>query len=156
MSPQIIIAAVIAAMGFASGFGVAWKIQAGNINEKEAQHAKQELANVRQSAAADVRRLDNTIAAQNRSASRAVALRRDLDSARTELGRLRLAVARAMPSACDASTPGVERAVTGNQLLLECAAEITDLAGKADRHASDVKTLMEAWPAPSDAKPITQ
>jgi len=137
---------IIAAVGFAGGFGAAWKIQAGNINEREAQHAKQELANVRQSAAADIRRLDNTIAAQNRSVARAVALRRDADSARAELGRLRNAVSSAVPSTCDASAPGVERTPPGSELLLECAEQLTDLAGKADRHAADVKSMIEAWP----------
>ena len=146
MPIQLIIAAVIAATAFAGGFGAAWKIQAGNINEREAQYAKQELANVRSSAASDIRRLDNAITAQNAATARSVALRRDRDSALTELGRLRLAVNSAVPSTCDAASAGTERANATNQLLLECAEQLTDLAEKADRHASDVKTLIEAWP----------
>ena len=146
MPIQLIIAAVIAATAFAGGFGTAWKIQAGNINAKEAAHAKQELANVQQSAASDIRRLDNAITAQNAATTRSVALRRDRDSALTELGRLRLAVASAVPSTCDASAPGAIPASAGNQLLLKCAQELTDLAGIADRHASDVKMMLEAWP----------
>ena len=146
MNLQIIIAAVIAATAFAGGFGTAWKIQAGNINEKEAQHAKQELANVRSSAASDIRRLDNAITAQNRATARAVALRRDRDSALTELGRLRDAVNSAVPSTCDATSVGIDRAATTGKLLLECSEQLTDLAGKADRHANDLRTLIEAWP----------
>ena len=146
MNPQIIIAAVLAAIGFAGGFGTAWKIQAGNINAKEAAHAKQELANVQQSAASDIRRLDNAITAQARATHRAVALRADLDSAHSELGRLGNAINSPVPITCDATSTGAIPATTGNQLLLECAAELTDLAGKADRHASDLRTLIEAWP----------
>ena len=146
MNLQLIIAAVIAAIGFAGGFGTAWKIQAGNINEKEAQHAKQELANVQQSAAADIRRLDNAITAQNAATARSVALRRDRDSALTELGRLRDAVNSAVPSTCDATSTGTDRTTPANQLLLDCAEQLTDLAGKADRHANDARTLIDAWP----------
>ena len=146
MNPQIIIAAIIAAMGFAGGFGTAWKIQAGNINAKEEAYAKQELANVQQSAAADIRRLDNTIAAQSRATARAVGLRRDVDSARAELDRLRAVANSAVPSTCDATSTGVERADPARELFLSCAAELTDMAGKADRINSDRQALIDAWP----------
>ena len=146
MSPQIIIAAIIAATGFAGGFGTAWKIQAGNINAKEAAYAKQELANVQQSAASDIRRLDNAITAQNRATARAVALRRDADLARTELGRLRLAVASAVQTASTDPVACPERATALGDVLTELGRAGAELAEKADRHASGVKTLIEAWP----------
>jgi NAD-dependent DNA ligase len=146
MPIQLIIAAVIAATAFAGGFGTAWKIQAGNINAKEAAHAKQELANVQQSAAADIRRLDNAITAQNRATARAVALRRDADLARTELGRLRLAVASAVQTASTSPATCPERAAALGDVLTELGRAGAELAEKADRHASDVKTLTEAWP----------
>ena len=146
MPIQLIIAAVIAATAFAGGFGTAWKIQAGNINAKEAAHAKQELANVQQSAAADIRRLDNAITAQNAATTRSVALRRDRDSALTELGRLRAAATSAVPSTCDAAGTGVERADPARELFLSCAEQLTDLAGKADRINSDRQALIDAWP----------
>jgi NAD-dependent DNA ligase len=146
MPIQLIIAAVIAATAFAGGFGTAWKIQAGNINAKEAAHAKQELANVQQSAAADIRRLDNAITAQARATHRAVALRRDADLARTELGRLRLAVASAVQTASTSPATCPERAAALGDVLTELGRAGAELAEKADRHASDVKTLTEAWP----------
>ena len=146
MPIQLIIAAVIAAIGFAGGFGTAWKIQAGNINEKEAAHAKQELANVQQSAAADIRRLDNAITAQNRATARAVALRRDADLARTELGRLRLAVNSAVQTASTDPVACPERAASLGDVLTELGRAGAELAAKADRHVNDVKTLIDSRP----------
>jgi uncharacterized protein HemX len=146
MPIQLIIAAIIAAMGFAGGFGTAWKIQAGNINAKEAQHAKQELANVQQSAAADIRRLDNAITAQNRATARAVALRRDADLARTELGRLRLAVASAVQTANTDPATCPERAASIGDVLTELGRAGAELAEKADRINSDRQTLIDSWP----------
>ena len=146
MSPQLLIAAVIASIGFSGGFGLAWKIQAGTINKKEAQYAESKLAQVRQSAAADIRRLDNTITAQRAATTREVALRRDRDRAHSELERLRIALQRDMPGSGDATTACTERADPARELFLECAADLTALAGKADRHASDAQSLMDAWP----------
>lgn len=146
MSPQLLIAAVIAAIGFSGGFGLAWKMQAGTINANEAQYAEQKLAQIQHSAAADIRRLDNTITAQRAATTRAVALRRDLDSARSELERLRIALQRDLPRAGDATTACTERADPARQLFLACATELQNLAGKADRHASDALTLLQAWP----------
>lgn len=146
MPVQLIIATIIAAVGFSGGFGVAWKIQAGIITEKEAQHAKQELANAQQSAAADIRRLDNTIAAQNAATARTVGLRRDRDSALTELGRLRDAVNSAVQTASTSPVACPERAAALGDVLTELGRAGAELAEKADRHASDVKTLTEAWP----------
>ena len=146
MSPQIIIAAIIAAMGFAGGFGTAWKIQAGNINAKEAAHAKQELANVQQSAAADIRRLDNAITAQNAATTRSVALRRDVDSARAELDRLRLAVNSAVHTANTDPVACPERAAALGDVLTELGRAGAELAAKADRHVNDLQMTREAWP----------
>ena len=146
MPIQLIIAAVIAATAFAGGFGTAWKIQAGNINAREAQHAKQELANVRSSAASDIRRLDNTIAAQNAATARAVALRRDRDSALTELGRLRLAVNSAVQTASTSPATCPDRAAALGDVLTELGRAGAELAEKADRINSDRQTLIDAWP----------
>ena len=146
MSPQIIIAAVLAAIGFAGGFGTAWKIQAGNINAKEAAYAQQELANVQQSAASDIRRLDNAITAQNAATARAVGLRRDRDSALTELGRLRLAINSAVQTASTDPVACPERAAALGDVLTELGRAGAELAEKADRINSDRQTLIDAWP----------
>lgn len=146
MNLQLIIAAVIASLGFAGGFGTAWKIQAGNINAKEAAYAQQELANVQQSAASDIRRLDNAITAQNAATTRSVALRRDADLARTELGRLRLAVNSAVHTANTDPVACPERAASLGDVLTELGRAGAELAEKADRINSDRQTLIDSWP----------
>ena len=145
MTPQIIIAAVIAATGFAGGFGLAWKMQAGTINAKEAQYAEQKLAQIQHNAAASIRRADNVIAAQNAATARSVAIRRDRDSAYAELDRLRDTL-RTMPGAGDTTTACADRTDPARELFADCAAQLTDMAGKADRVNSDRQTLIDAWP----------
>lgn len=49
-----------------------------------------------------------------------------------------------MPAA-DLATARITAATLG-QLFGDCAQRYTGLAEKADRHASDVKTLIESWP----------
>lgn len=146
MSPQLLIAAVIAAIGFSGGFGLAWKMQAGTINANEAQYAEQKLAQVQQSAAASIRRTDNVIIAQNEATTRAIRLRRDLDGARNELDRLRDTINSDMPRTGDTGDACTERTDPARELLAACATELQSVAGAADRHANDAKALTDAWP----------
>ena len=46
----------------------------------------------------------------------------------------------------DPATTGSQAAATGLDLLGECSAAVEQLAAAADAHASDVKTLTDAWP----------
>ena len=142
MNPQILIAAIIATTGFAGG----WHIQTLRYTAQEHERDQQKLAQVQQSAATAIRQLDNVLVAQNAGAARAIRLRSDLDSSRSELDRLRTQLARPMPRAETATGACPDRADTVSELLTACAAELQDLAGKADRHASDAKTLTDAWP----------
>ena len=142
MTPQIIIAAVIAA----TGFGAGWQIQSWRFDAKEKAHAGQKLAQIHHNAAASIRRADNVILAQNQAAHRTGRLLRDLGSSRTELDRLRAQLILTMPRAETSTGSCVERVDPARELLAACAAELQDLAGKADRHASDVKTLTDGWP----------
>lgn len=142
MTPHlIIIAAVIAA----TGFGAAWKIQDRRFDAKEKAHAEQKLAQIQHNAAASIRRADNVIAAQNAATARSVAIRRDRDSAYAELDRLRDTL-RTMPGAGDTTTACADRTDPARELFADCAAQLTDMAGKADRINSDRQTLIDAWP----------
>lgn len=135
-------AALIAASIAATG---AWQIQNWRFDAKETEREQQKLVEVRQSAATAIRQLDNVLVAQNAGAARAIRLRSDLDSARTELDRLRIAL-RALPSADPTTGACPNRADPARQLLATCAAELVEMGGIADRHASDAKTLTDAWP----------
>lgn len=142
MSPQLIIAAIIAALGF----GSAWQIQSWRFDAREKDRAEQILVNQRAAAASDIRRLDNIIGAQNRATARMAVLRRDADGSRSALIGLSNAADSALRSAQDSHAACTERAITLAYLLRASAAEYRALGEIADRHASDVKTLTEAWP----------
>ncbi len=142
MNPHLLIAAIIAAIGFGSG----WHLQTIRYTAKEAEHDQQKLVQVQHSAAESIRRADNVIEAQNQSAARSAALRRDLDGARTELDRLRLALARTVPRASATGDACAVPADPARELLATCATELVEMGGVADRHASDAQTLIEAWP----------
>ena len=142
MNPQAIVIAITAALGMGAG----WHIQTLRYTAKEAEHEQQKLVEVQQSAAASIRRMDNTITAQNAATTRSVGLRRDRDSAYAELGRLRNAVARTMPGAGSAPGACVERADPARELLATCATELVEMGGIADRHANDALMLQQAWP----------
>jgi hypothetical protein len=141
MSPQLIIAAIIAA----ASFGTAWKIQDWRFDAKEKAHAEQKLVQIQLSAAASIRRADNVISAQNAASTRAVALRTDRDRAYSELERLRDTL-RNMPGADATGDACVVAADPARQLLAECAKELVEMGSRADWHASDALMLQQAWP----------
>ena len=142
MTPQLIIAAVIAA----AGFGAGWHLQTLRYTAKERDREQSELAQVRDSAAASIRRADNVIAAQNAATARSVAIRRDRDSAYAELDRLRAQLAQPMPGTGDTATACVEPGSKRNDVLLECLASYEALARDADLWKNDALMLRDAWP----------
>lgn len=85
--------------------------------------------------------------ALNAARTRETALRRNLDSARAESDGLRNQAADAARLLAAAPPAAVlEYATTVNGLFADCGRSYQELAGKADGHASDVRTLIEAWP----------
>ncbi len=66
--------------------------------------------------------------------------------ARTELDRLRRTVADASSSTDPACKAIADRAATLGDVFGECAGELTEVARKADAHASDLRTFQESWP----------
>lgn len=85
--------------------------------------------------------------ALNAAQTRTAQLRTDADSARAESDRLREQAASAARKLAQA--PGLavlEYALAVNQLFDNCQREYQGLAAVADGHASDVRTLIDAWP----------
>ena len=76
---------------------------------------------------------------------RASVISADSSRAADSVHRLRDAIA-ARRSAEESAATAVKRADTAEQLLLESAGAYRELAEKADRHASDVRLLLDAWP----------
>jgi len=142
MTAQLIAAAVLAL----AAFGSAWQIQDWRYGAKEQENAQHQLAAQRQAAATAVRRVDNVIEAQNAAAVRDRGLRIDAAGARTALVGLHAAAADAMRAAAASHDACVDRAAAIGDVLKESTDRYAELGQKADRHASDVKTLTDAWP----------
>lgn len=91
-----------------------------------------------------VKQLEN---ARNEATKRETKLRADAGRARSESDGLRgdLAELRRQLPELDADACRV-RADTLADVFNQCATRYSELAEKADRHASDAKTLMDGWP----------
>lgn len=88
--------------------------------------------------------------AEKAAAIRTAALRLDADRANTELDRLRVALSSYTGPRLTASAttiaPSLNYADPLPELFFDCSRRYIELAGKADGHASDAKTLTESWP----------
>ena len=146
MSPQLIIALVIATASFGGGFGAAWKIQNGIAAEKENEYVQQTLRATRDAAATAIRRADNVIIAQSEAALRERRLRADAASSRDAVGRLSHAADEALSRAQATHAACLNTASAQSVVLNQCAVEYRGLAETADRIESDRQTLVEAWP----------
>jgi len=96
---------------------------------------------------AETQRRSDVDEAIRNSTVRAIAARRDADAARSELDRMRDTI-NASRGGVPGESPGAcaVRADAAGELLAQCGAAYQDLAAIADRHASDARTLIEAWP----------
>lgn len=142
-------AAIIIAAALAGWAG--WSVQGWRMGEQIAalKTAQAEAVNTatREARAQESKRFQGVQDAQAAAQTRAVAARRDADAARTELDRLRgtLSIARGgVPG--ESAAACAQRADAAGDVLGQCAAAYSDLAAVADRHASDARTLIEAWP----------
>jgi septal ring factor EnvC (AmiA/AmiB activator) len=146
MNPLWIRAAILLAV-----FGAGWAVNGWRLGEKvasmqrdqaEATAAENETYRIKERA--NSKRLEDS---RNEAAKRETTIRRDADGARNAADSLRDELAelrRNLPSlAADACRV---RADTLAQLFDQCAGNYRGLAEKADRHASDVQTLMDGWP----------
>ena len=142
-------AAAIIAASLAGWAG--WSVQGWRLGEQIAalKTAQAEAVNTatREARAQESKRFQGVQDAQAAAQTRAVAARRDADAARTELDRLRNSVAAARGGVPGESAAAcAQRADAAGDVLGQCAAAYSDLAAIADRHASDARTLSEAWP----------
>ena len=155
-NPMVLPALLAAAFvtGVTVGSSAAWYIQSIRIDKAETAHLRY-AAEVEQNAiAAKLAALDKErfwlgeienarINAQSREAR----LKRDVANAqsavvglRNDLGALRARLATSTEASCLATADSL------GVLLGQCAEAYRDVSEIADRHASDVQTLIEAWP----------
>lgn len=146
--------AILAAALSATG---TWKIQQWRMDAKEKEHewrmdakekehVEQILDAERRAAAKAIRNQETVIAAQSEAARRAADLRRDAAGSRAALVGLSSSADQALRDAATSHAACTERAAAISQLLNQCGSAYQELGAIADRHASDVKTLMDAWP----------
>ena len=152
--PKWVWLAIIAAL---SATSCKLKLENGSLTLEVEKHAtkiaqlKSDIAISNQQAAEQVARNQAQAREAERAATnRQAALRRDAAVAATELERLRVALsAYTQPrvTAVAASiAPGLDNPDPLPELFLDCSRRYFEVAGKADGHASDVKTLMDSWP----------
>lgn len=98
--------------------------------------------------------------ALNDAQARQQALRHDLGAARTASTRLRdqvastnSAIASGIKLPQNSSVTTAQYALAASELLASCTEEYQSVAEQADGHASDVRTLKEAWPQSTPETP---
>jgi hypothetical protein len=84
--------------------------------------------------------------AQNHAATRGAVLRRELDAVRGTASGLREQIDLTQRTAATSLDACTVAANATSELLVVCAERYTELAGKAEGHVSDIRTLTEAWP----------
>lgn len=146
MMAQILIALAIATVSALGGFGAGWKTQGWLKQSEETERVQNELERTQRARINDASRANRITAAQNAATAGARAARVDAAIAVSELDRLRIESA-ALVSRSSASLEAcVAGANTLSDVLSQCSQRYTDVAGSADRHAIDAKTLSTAWP----------
>lgn len=139
-----LLGASIAAVG-------AYKVQdwryTGQINQIRAAQAEAVNTATREARAQESARFKGVQDAQAAAQTRAQVARRDADRARSELDRMRDTLSATRGGVPGESTAAcTQRADAGADVLAQCAAAYLSMAGIADRHANDARTLIEAWP----------
>lgn len=149
-NPWLLLAVVLA--WIASLFVVgSWQNNAGAESERlvwqQSQMATERLARSKEQAM-----INQLEAARNEAVIREQENRRAAASAAAADSRLRITIADLRRSLAGATAETVRiTADAGLAVFAECAAEYRALAEIADRHASDAKTLSDAWPTQEGA-----
>ncbi|MDR6768603.1 ABC-type transporter Mla subunit MlaD [Acidovorax delafieldii] len=142
-----LIAGAVAATG-------AWQVQGWRLG---GQLAKQEAAHASAIASANQAALrlteiyqENANAAVRKAEARSAQNKRDADGLRDELDGLRGVLATVPDRIRNASREAVNQyANTASLVFDQCIRRYSEMAGAAQGHASDVQTLMDAWPSKS-------
>ena len=138
--------ALVLLAAFAAGAVVnGWRVKAHYQSEIAA--IESDRQSERNEAARKARLIaDQYTEALNHARKRETDLRLSVDGARTELDRLRVTIKKRSAAVADSPASAVDYSLAVSELFAECAGEYQALAGKADGHASDIRTMIEAWP----------
>lgn len=145
MSPQLIVALIIAASSSIGGFYAAWQIQAGRFADERLAQQRQEAEDAQEAQRHIIRQTNAVVGAQSRAVVRERSLRTDAAGSRDALVGLSDAVDQILRAAAASTEACTVRAATIGQLLKDSERDYQSTAEKADRHANDLQTLMDAW-----------
>ena len=155
MIPLPLLTALVAA--FLSGAGI-WFVQDWRYGEQIAglklEHAEAVASSAKTALKLTEHYQGNADAAIKKAEARAAQNKRDADRLRAELDGLRGDLADVPGRIRSATREAVDQyAAAATTVFGECAARYSELAVSATGHASDVKTLMDAWPTTTKAAP---
>lgn len=132
-------------VGMAIGGTLAHQVHRVIADRAALQHQRETLRAIEAAQAETIRRQEQADEAHRKATQRIQSNARAAAAARTELDRLRNAIATG-PS-CEAAGPaGTDRADPARELLGACADALVELGRAADGHAADALRLYEAWP----------
>ena len=140
-----------AAIAGVLAFGAGWQVQAwrygGQIADLKREHAEAVASSAKTALKLTEHYRENADAAVKKAEARAVQNKRAADALRDELDGLRGGLADVPDRIRSATREAVNQyAATATVVFGECAARYSELAENAQGHASDVQTLMDAWP----------
>lgn len=140
-----------AAIAAALAFGAGWQVQAWRYGEQIAtikqQHTDAALSSARNALKLTEHYRGNADAAVRKAEARAAQNKRDADALRGELDGLRGDLADVPSRIRSATREAVDQyAAAATAVFEHCARRYSDMAVTATGHASDVQTLMDAWP----------
>lgn len=142
-----------AAIAGVLAFGAGWQVQAWRYGEQIAtikqQHTDAALSSARNALKLTEHYRENADAAVRKAEARAAQNKRDADRLRDELAGLRGDLAEVPDRIRSASREAADQYAAAATVVFDhCARRYSGMAEAAAGHASDVRTLIDAWPVP--------
>lgn len=138
----VIVAALVGTAAISSL--VTSRIQTTIYDAKEKQRVEQQLADERSQAAREQEAAATETRARDAATLRSANLRRDASRSRDALGRMRDANNKALRAAEGSLSACIVTATAQGDVLQQCGEKYRDLAETADRHVSDIQTMIDA------------
>lgn len=137
---------ITSAVSIALGFGGAWSLRGHQIDKLKLDQANERISLQRAARATLERSLSNSTQAANNATLRGVAIRSNAAGTAAAGNGLRLTTEATVRAATDNPAACSQSAAALGAVFDLCSTELQSLAEKADRHVSDLQTLMAAWP----------
>lgn len=146
MIAQAIALAVTAALSA----GGAWQYQSARyerlLSDQRTEYLKRDFTALEVAHAETVRLQSLKDAAQKQAAARQSALARDAAGVRVALVSLSDAADQALRASRDSHSACIDRSAAFADVFSQCRSRLQVVGAAADAHASDITTLISAWP----------